>query len=203
MLKETLMERYPFVNLCFVLVVITVLALQHSAAVFGTGAHGGALNYRDWLRTSAFDGAPSNGLRAPAELSRAADFLHNAWLRGIVVREWLMEYNTSEWELFNASSPAETDLLEARFHLSNAEAFTEALNERNRALKELAQAETSLQAVESLVGPHLAPQLKTIDEEIAAAETSEKVASSSAALPFETIKADLDHLIKIVRSSKT
>ena len=193
------MERYPFVNLCFVLVVITVLALQHSAAVFGTGAHGGALNYRDWLRTSAFDGASSNGLRAPAKLSRAAGFLHDAWLRGIVVREWLMEYNTSEWELFNAASPAETDLLEARFHLSNAEAFTQALSERNRALKELAQAETSLQAVESLVGP----QLKTIDEEIAAAETSEKVASSSAALPFEEIKTELDHLIEIVRSAKT
>lgn len=197
------MERYPFVNLCFVLVVITVLALQHSAAVFGTGAHGSALNHRGWSPTSAFDGASWNGFRAPAELSRAVDFLHDAWLRGIVVREWLVEYNTSEWELFNAASPAETDLLEARFHLSNAEAFTEALSERERAVKELAQAEISLQAVEPLVGPRLAPQLKTIDEEIAAAETSEKAASSSATLPFETIKTALDHLIEIVRSAKT
>jgi hypothetical protein len=199
------MWRYPFFNLCFVILMITVLALQHSAAVFGPAAHGSALTHRDWSQRLAFpyDGGSWNGLRTPAEISRAADFLHDAWLRGIVVREWLMEYNTSQWELFNATGPAETDLLKARFHLSNAEVFTEALSESGRAVKELAQAETSLQAVQALLAPRLAPQLKTIDDEIAAAETSEKAQSTAATPPFETIKADLDHLIKIVRSSKT
>jgi hypothetical protein len=187
------MWRYPFVNLCFVVVVVIVLALQHSAPLFGPKMHD------PWM----WDGEYLERLHTPATLDRAAAFLDDAWHRGMVFKEWLMEYNASQWEIFNASSPAETDLLEAKFHVANAEVFTDAMGENDRALKELVRAETSLQAAQTIVRASLATQLTTIRKEIAAAENSEQSADDSSTVPFEAIKTELDHLLGILRVSKT
>jgi hypothetical protein len=149
------------------------------------------------------DGELPLGRRSAASLGQAASFLHDTWRRGMVIKEWLMEYNTAQWEIFSSSSPAETDLLEARFHVANAEVFTEAMSENDRAVKELIRAETSLQAVQTLVKPNLALQLTTIRDEVTAAESLERTKATFTRAPFETIKTDLDHLIERVRVSKT
>jgi hypothetical protein len=197
------MWRYPFFNLCFVILVITFVSIQHSAAVFGPTVHG-------WLDTSdqserryffTLFGESPRSLRVPAEFSRAAAFLNDTWRREEYFHEWLMEYNSSQWEIFRASSPAETDLLEARFHVANAEVFTEAMSETNRAIKELDRAATSLQEVQALVKPTFAPQLTTISAQITAVEMNEQKGGAFSAAPFETIKADLDHLIEVLRLS--
>jgi hypothetical protein len=197
------MWRYPFLNLCFVVLVITLLAMQHSVAVFGPSGRAGAVTDNDSSQRLWLEGEFSRRLRAPANFSRAAAFLDDSWHRGIIFNEWLMEYNTSQWEIFNASSPAETDLIEARFHVANAEVFTDALSENDRAIKELARADKSLEAARIIVKANLAPRLTTIREEIVAAEMSEQTEEAFSTVPFETIKADLDHLIEILRSSKT
>lgn len=178
------MWKYYFVNLCFVILVITVLSLQHSVGVFGPTAH-------EWTQTNS----------GPAVLGQAASFLQDTWRRGMVIKEWLMESNTSQWELFSTSNPVETDLLEARFHVANAEVFTEAMRANDRAVKELIRAETSIRAVHTLVKRNLAHQLTTITDEITDAETLERT-NAIATIPFETIKSDLDHLIHSVRLSK-
>ena len=128
------MWRNPFLELCFVILVITVLMLQHSAAVFGPTAHGAAVTegHSSHGYPLGFDGEFSRRLRAPANLSRAAAFFDDAWHRTMVFQEWWMDYTASAWELFNASSPAETDLLEARFHVANAEVFADAMSESDR-----------------------------------------------------------------------
>ena len=200
------MGRNPFLELCFVILLITVLAIQHSVAVFGPTTHGGAVtthrypsgSYRLW-----FDSEFSTRLRAPENFSRAAAFFDDAWQRVMVFEEWWMDYTALQWELFNASSPDETDLLEARFHVANAEVFTDVMSENDRAMKELARAETSLHAARTIAGAHINPQLSTISEEIAAAEIHERTENSFSTIPFETIKADLDRLIEVLRFSKT
>ena len=199
------MWRYPFLNLCFVVLAITLFAIQRSVTVFGPTAHSRAVTSSDQSQRYAFtlDGESPMSLRAPADFSRAAAFLHDIWHRGKVFNEWLMEYNTSQWELFRASSPAETDLIEARFHVANAEVFTEGMSENDRAIKELDRAATSLQAVQTLVKDNLAPEVTTIKAEITAAELNKQTEPASSTVPFETIKANLDHLIEIVRVSKT
>lgn len=189
------MWRYPFLNLCFVVLAITLLAMQHSAGVFAPAARGGA--------GTDTDGESPTRLRAPASFGRAAALLNEAWRHGIVFEEWWMEYNASQWQLFNASSPAETDLLEARFHLVNAEVFTEAMSENRRATKELARAQKSLEAAQTIVKADRNRQWTTVREEIAAAEITEQTEADFSTVPFETIKADLDRLIEIVRASKT
>ncbi|HEY7218326.1 MAG TPA: hypothetical protein VH985_08025 [Candidatus Binatia bacterium] len=114
-----------------------------------------------------------------------------------------MEYAASQWEISNASNPAETDLLEARFHVANAEVLSEAMSENDRALKEFARAEISLDAVQTLVAPSLSPRLKTIKDEITAAEMTEREGRIFTTAPFEAIKTNLDHLIESMHRSKT
>jgi hypothetical protein len=199
------MWRYPFLNLCFVILAITIFAIQHSIPVFGPTAYSTAVTSSDRSKGDPFmlDSESPKSFRAPADVSRAAAFLHEIWHRGQVFNEWLMEYKTFQWELFRASSPAETDLIEARFHVANAEVLTEGMSENDRAIKELDRAATSLQAMQTLVKDNLAPEVTTIRAEITAAELNEQTEDPSSIVPFETIKANLDHLIKIVRVSKT
>ena len=53
------------------------------------------------------------------------------------------------------------------------------------------------------VKTELAREVTTIRAEIAAAELNEQTEDASSSVAFETIKANLDHLIEIVRVSKT
>jgi len=199
------MWRYPFLNLGFVILVITIVTLQHSVIVFGPTAHSRAVTSSDQSQRYAFtlDAASSRSSPAPADFSRTAAFLNEIWHRGRVFNAWLMEYNTFQWELFRASSPAETDLIEARFHVANAEVLTEGMSENDRATKELDRAAASVQAVQTLVRDNLTLKLTTIRAEITAAELNEQTEDTFSTVQFETIKADLDHLIEIVRVSNT
>jgi hypothetical protein len=145
----------------------------------------------------------ARSLPASADVSRAAALLDEIWHRGVIFNAWLMEYNTSRWEIFRASSPAESDLIEARFRVANAEVFTEGLSENDRAIQELARAAKSLDEVQPLVKAAVAGQLTKIREEITAAEIKEKTERDFSTVPFETIKTNLDHLIAAVRVSRT
>jgi hypothetical protein len=193
------MWRYVVLNLCFVVLVITLLALQHSSSVFGPSAHDTDTSETFELTS---DAESAGTLHAAADLKRAVAYLYDMWRRGMVLKEWTIENNAFRWEILRASSPAESDLLDARFHVANAEVFTEAMSKKTRAIRELDRAETSLKAAEALVEPSLARQVKTIDDEIAAAETREQTEDTFSTMPFETIKAHLDHLIAMVRSAK-
>lgn len=189
------MWRYIVLNLCFVILVITLLALQHSSSVFGPTAHSDTSQTFELTSDAESPGT----LHAAADLNRAVVYLYDMWRRGMVLKEWTIEYNAFRWEILRASSPAESDLLDARFHVANAEVFTEAMSKNSRATRELDRAEASLRAAGALVEPSLSREVKTIDDEIAAREQTEDTFST---MPFETIKAHLDHVIAMVRSAK-
>ena len=89
------MWRYPFLNLCFVILILTLLSLQHSATVFGPTAHGWVVTGDDPSEGYVFTlfGESPRSLRVPAEFSDAAGLLHSAWRRAMVFNEWLMEYS--------------------------------------------------------------------------------------------------------------
>jgi len=199
------MWRCPFLNFCLIILLITFCAIQHSVAVFGPAGHASAASDSDSSQRFAFalDGKRPGSLQPPASYTRAAAFLDDTWHRGMVFEEWWMEYNASQWELFNASSPAETDLIEARFHVANAEVFTDAMSENDRAIEELDRAATLIHAAQTIVKAGVAAQLTIIGEELTAAEIREQTEDAFAGVPFETIKTNLDHLIEIVRLSKT
>jgi hypothetical protein len=191
------MSRNPFLNLCFVILVITVVSIQHSVSVFGPRV----TDADTWHRYSVHPGF-SRYFQGPANFGNAAAFFTDFWRRGLVFKEWWMEYNASQWEMFNASSPAESDLLEARFHVVNAEVFTDAMSEKDRALAELARAENSIEAARKVVKTDLSSQWTTIKEELTAAEKKEQEGAISN-VAFEMIKSDLDRLIERLRLLRT
>jgi len=184
------MWNQSFFNFCFLMLLLTVLTARQPLI---------ALSRTSDTELDA-DGPISSTMLSPAQVTDAMSFVEKTWRRAMVMREWLLEYNSSQWEIFNAANPAVTDLLEARFHVSNAEVLAAAMSETERAVKELARAETSLEAVQPLVNRTLAPDLKSVESEIAAAERSEADPVFSN-VPFETIKTNLDHLIQTLRSS--
>jgi hypothetical protein len=191
------MWKYSFFNLSFVVLLITLLALQHSIAVFGPRALG------DSDSSQGSEDYPSAASFAPRELARAAAFIQDTWRRAMIFREWSMEYAAAQWEISNASSPAESDLLEARFHVANAEVLSEAMSANDRALVELDRAETSLADVQTSVASTLGPRLKIIEDEITAAEITERAGPIFTAAPLEAIKTNLDRLIGSVHGSMT
>jgi len=184
------MWNQSFFNFCFLMLLLTVLAAHHP------------LIGRNSDIDLDSDGQISSTIVRPAELSNAMSFFEKTWLRAMLMREWMLEYNSSEWEIFNATNPAETDLLEARFHVGNAEVLADAMSENDRAATELARAQNSLEAVQALGDRRLDPQLKTVETEITGAQRSE-ADSAFPNVPFETIKTNLDHLIQTVRASQT
>lgn len=197
------MWRYPFLNFCFLFLVLALLTLQHSFPVSGPFGHStGTDSDRSQIFDLASEANSSTILRPPEDFSRAVAYLSDLWRRGMVLKEWTIEANAFQWELFRASSPAETGLLNARFHVANAEVFTEAMPGTIRAIRELDRAEASLKAAENIVEPRLIGQMKTIDDEITTVETREQSEDAFSTMPFENIKAHLDHLIAIVRSTK-
>lgn len=193
------MWRYPFFNLCFVVLVMGLLAVQHSATVFAPTPPWD--EGRETAQRYSWQDEAVSRAGALAKLGQAETFLSDTWHRGMVLKQWLLEYNTSQWEFFRSSSPVENDLLEARFHVANAEVFTEVVRESDRAIRELDRAEKSLEAARTVVEANLISQLSTVQEEMKAAEAHEQDGDALSAASFETIKADLDHLIEIVRVS--
>jgi len=188
--REVCMWNQSFFNFCFLMLLLTVLAAHHPL-----------IGQNSDIDLDS-DGQISSTIVRPAELSNAMSFFEKTWLRAMLMREWMLEYNSSEWEIFNATNPAETDLLEARFHVGNAEVLADAMSENDRAATELARAQNSLEAVQALGDRRLDPQLKTVETEITAAQRSE-ADSAFPNVPFETIKTNLDHLIQTVRASQT
>ena len=140
------MWRYIFLNSCFVILLIALLALQHSFPVFGPTGHRSAGTDSDLSQISelASNAKSLSILRAREDFGRAVAYLIDMWRRGMVLKEWTIENNAFRWEILRASSPAESDLLDARFHVANAEVFTKALSKNTRAIRELDRAETSL-----------------------------------------------------------
>src|SRR5262245_14383859 len=98
------MRRYIVLNLCFVILVITLLALQHSSSVFGPTAHSDTSQTFELVSDAESPGT----LHASADLNRALTYLYDMWRRGMVLKEWTIEYNAFRWEILRASSPAES-----------------------------------------------------------------------------------------------
>src|ERR1041384_7568742 len=140
-LRGVRMWNQSFFNFCFLMLLLTVLTARQPVNL---------LSRTSDSELSADEPSSSTTIRE-AQVADAMNFFEKTWRRAMVMREWLLEYNSSQWEIFNAANPAVTDLLEARFHVSNAEVLAAAMSEKNRAVKELARAETSLEAVQSLV----------------------------------------------------
>lgn len=182
------MWRLPYFNLCLVLFLIAIYFLQHANSVSDSSALGAAA-----LLRVADESLSASGIEPT--IASVSEYLDNAFHRGRIFTDWLMEYNTTRWQRSQSSSQGETDLVEARFHIANAEVYREAMRRSQRAAVELNQAENFLRAAEPLLNPHIATELSAVRQRIENAEARNQEDHSSQLTRFESIKDDLDQLI--------
>jgi len=198
------MWQLPILNLCLVAFLITHLAIQHSISVFRSTESNYAL-FNDGSvpsRTRVGFESASNTSPFPHGLGGAIDYLHDLWRRSILLREWTLEQQTSYWGAIRAASGAETDLVEARFHVANAEVFAAAMGQKQRAQLELERAENYLFETRPLIVDKLRPALEKIRQELGAAKVDSESMISEDSERYERIKSDLDHMIERVRFTK-
>jgi hypothetical protein len=128
-------------------------------------------------------------------IANASEYLDNAFQRGRIFTDWVMEYNTTSWQRSQSSSQGETDLVEARFHIANAEVYREAMRRSQQATVELTQAENFVRAAEPLLNSRIATELTAVRQRIENAEARNQADQSSQMTRFESIKEDLHQLI--------
>ncbi len=179
--------RLPVLNLLFVLIVITVVALQHSASVFAPGEN--AVELANYV-----PGQSSNGGRLRDRSKMGLDYLGDLWQRAMILKQWMVEYQLTSWETMLTPRGAESELLEARFHVANAEAYGSATGDMQKAQNELDRADRYLQKALPLVADKMLPALNAIRKELSNAKMDLSMAEPDAASD-EQIKVDLDWVI--------
>ena len=182
------MWRQPFINLFFILILITFIALRHSASVFAPGEKADEPG-DDNPRWAQVDAAVGNKSKI------AIDDLRNLWQRTMIMKAWMVEYQATSWQSMVAPRGAASDLLDARFHVANAEAFGAATGEIQKAETELDRADRDLQTALPLVTASLHPALNAIRKELSDAKSQLEDVEPANANAEEQIKADLDQAI--------
>ncbi len=127
--------------------------------------------------------------------------LNKLWQRSIIMQQWMLEYKTSAWQRMRPSSGAEADLIEARFHVANAEVFSAALGEKTKTKMELDRAEKYLIAARPLVADLIVPAVESIRQELEGAKLNLTSIGPENRDHYEKIKTELDHLIKTLRAT--
>ncbi len=120
----------------------------------------------------------------------------------MIMKEWLLEYETTYWEGIYAARGAENDLVEARFHVANAEVFGAATGEKQRAKVELDRADRYLQKALPVVGDNALLALEAIRNELTAAKMDLETLDPTTQTSDERIKADLDRVINSLHSKQ-
>lgn len=182
------MWRQPFINLFFILILITFVALRHSASVLAPGGKVDAQSNDNpgWAQVDAAVNDTSK---------KAIDDLRNLWQRTMIMKEWMVEYQAASWENMLAPRGAASDLLDARFHVANAEVFGAATGEIQKAETELDRADRDLQTALPLVSASLLPAINAIRKELGDAKLQLENLEPGTATADEHIKADLDQAI--------
>ena len=184
------MWRLPILNLCFLLILITILTLQHSAAVFAP------------FERSDGSGDPlgAHRLRGNASLDNglwtALDYLSELGQRSRIIKDWYLENRTPSWDRRRAAPGVENDLLEARFHVANAAALSAATSDRHRTTTELDRADKCLQKAMGGVGEHLRPFVSAVRGELTQAKRELDRGDPDTDTRDEQIKIDLDAVLQ-------
>jgi len=183
-------------NLCFILVLITLLALRQSAVVFAPDAFSNESASDHGLFKAYWNVNP-----VTRELRAILGYLSDWRQRSRILNEWFLEYKNASWERFRAAQSAEFDLVEARRHIANAEVFGVVTGEKRRAKIELVNANSDLQKALAGIARGLKPVANAIFAEIAQTKLDlEMDRLDSEINNDEQIKNDLDSLIQLLRS---
>src|SRR5262250_133974 len=136
-----------------------------------------------------------------APLAPIAHALAELWQRTQILAEWPIENNTTQWEKFYASTLVEKELIEARFHVENAEVYEWSIENPQKTVTELnRRAERFLDdARASINKKHILVTIERVTKELETMEADATGKGVSQPANYESVKTDLDHVIDWVR----
>ena len=197
------MKRLRFMNATFIILLFAIMTLQKFApltrpfetplAEFNAGVS------RDRAHSGHFD-APYLSQLAGFFI-RLADSLAKARQRSEILAEWPLENNTAQWNEYYAATSVEKDLIEARFHVENAEVYDWALKNKQKTVLELDKAEHLVQNARPQVKKPALMTIETVTSELEIMKTDATGGGASRPANYETVKKDLDRVIDWVHTA--
>jgi hypothetical protein len=134
-------------------------------------------------------------------LNRIAGHFAQAWQRAQILAEWPIESNAAQWEKSYAPTLVEKELIEARFHVENAEVYEWSIKNRQKTVTEINQAERFLQDARPSVKKPALATVERVTKELELMKLDSTGEGASQPANYEIIKMDLDRVIGWVRAA--
>ena len=132
---------------------------------------------------------------------RLANSLAETRQRTEILAEWPLESNTVQWSEYYATTPVEKDLIAARFHVENAEVYGWALKNQQKTMAELNKAERFVQDARPLIKNPALITIDTVASELEMMKTDAAGEGAGRPANYETVKKDLDRVIRWVHTA--
>jgi hypothetical protein len=197
------MWRLRFLNLTFFILLLTIMTMQRLAP--GTKLSEDDLTEfsesAPAVRRSSvrlIDGYTS---QLSASFTHSAEDVAQAWRQAEILAEWPIENDTTQWEKAYASTNVEKELIEARFHVENAEVYEWAIKNRQKTMVELKQAEGFLENARPLIKNPALATVEQVTKELELMKIDTMGEGASRPANYEIIKTDLDQVIGWVRTA--
>ncbi len=197
------MGRLPFLNLTFIVLLLTLMMMQKMAP----GIYHSEDDFAEFNESAPQLRGPSvrpNGdyiRQLSPSLAHIAGHFAQAWQRAQILAEWPIESNTAQWEKSYAPTLVEKELIEARFHVENAEVYEWSIKNRQKTVAEINQAERFLQDARPLVKKPALATVERVAKELELVKLDSTGEGASQPANYETIKMDLDRVIGWVRAA--
>ena len=186
------MWRQRLLHLTFIVSLLTIVMMQKLAPATQQLEFSEAASQ---LRSNFIRLSGSYAAQLSASFTPMTRAWAQLWQRTEIFAEWPIENSTTEWEKTYASTAVEKELIEARFHVENAEVYEWSIENRQKTLTELDLAERFLKDVRPLVKKPALDTIERLTTELDTMKIDTTGAGASRPLDYENIKTDLDRVI--------
>ena len=192
------MWRFPFLNLTFVILVLTIMTMQRWAPRRQPSED-------DFTEFSQSNSQVQRADSAyPTRLSKSlmgvARHFAQVWQRTEMLAEWRIESESAQWEKARASTIVEKELIEARSHVETAEVYEWVIKNRQKTTVELNRAEGFLEKTRPLIKEPALATVERVTKELDLMKRDTTGEEASRLANYEIIKTDLDRVIDWVRT---
>ena len=196
------MWRFPFLNLTFVILVLTIMTMQRwaprrqpSEDDFTEFSQSNSQVQGSYLRADS-----AYPTRLSKSLMGVARHFAQVWQRTEMLAEWRIESESAQWEKARASTIVEKELIEARSHVETAEVYEWVIKNRQKTTVELSRAEGFLEKTRPLIKEPALATVERVTKELDLMKTDVTGEEASRLADYEIIKTDLDRVIDWVRT---
>jgi hypothetical protein len=192
------MWRFPFLNLTFVILVLTIMTMQRWALRRQPSEDDFTEFSQSNSQVQSADSAYPR--RLSQSLMGVARHFAQIWQRTEMLAQWRIESESAQWEKARASTIVEKELIEARSHVETAEVYEWVIKNRQKTTVELSRAEGFLEKTRPLIKEPALATVERVTKELDLMKTDVTGEEANRLADYEIIKTDLDRVIDWVRT---